>query len=307
MNWDKIRNPEMREFIKNDVFGRSFLSARNPDYFRYVDPNVSGSGVGTSWDTAFKTITEGITELNTMSGKGATLFVAPGFYMEEDGIELSANDCAIVAVGLPEDTVLFGTGTAGEVAAADDHLLKISGGNNYIAGLSFYVHKDDKSSIIFDDTGAGYHGSFNIIENCYFSPQAQDGAGYGIYFDGGNCNIIKSCKFEGAKVAGIYVAGNVGNPSRNEIKDNWICGTAVGIKVASACYNLLLKGNIYAVGSLTNENMADGDCVDITAGFTAGLVLSVDERFQKDSEAKAYTNGGAGDLIVVNPLYGSSV
>jgi len=251
------------------------------EYVRYVDANVVESGDGKSWDGAFKTITEGVADVNTLSGKGATLLIRQGFYMEVPPITVSAYDVLIQAVGLPEDTVLFGTGTAGVIAASADDLLKITGGNVHVDGLGLYNHKDDKACIVFDDTGGGYHGSFNKITRCYFSPQTQDGVGYGIKYSGGNVNYIFGNMFYGAKESAILLTGNVGNPTRNIIKGNHFVGTNIGVHITSANYNTLIADNWFSVGSQPNENMTNG--VTIAAGMNAGKVTIMRNMFEQSA------------------------
>jgi len=266
--------------IGTEIRRAGAASTRNPEYYYYVDSNSLG-GDGTSWDTAFSTITEGIAKLNTLDGKGATLFVAPGFYIELAGIELTAADCAIIGNGLNEDTVLFGSGTAGAVAAATADLLTIKGGNNLIDGLSFYNHSASYSSILFDDTGGGYAGSFNTIKNCFFSPQAQDGVQYCIEFDGGNANTIEGNIFYGAATAAIYLEGNEGNPVRNIIRNNHFVGTNVGIQVQSANYNTIVQDNWFSAGSQSGETMTNAIVID--AAMNAGSITFARNFFEQSA------------------------
>ena len=277
-------------------------STRNPEYFYYVDANSSG-GDGESWESAFSTITEGIAKLNTLDGLGATLFVAPGFYIEVSGIELTASDTAIFANGLNEDTVLFGSGTAGAVAAATANLLTIKGGNNLIEGLSFYNHSASYSSIVFDDTGGGYAGSFNVIRNCFFSPQAQDGVKYCIEYDGGNVNLIEGCIFMGAATAAIHIEGNVGNPSRNIIRNNQFVGTNIGININSANYNTLIQDNWFSAGSLSNENMTNA--IVITASMNAGMVTASRNFFEQSAANDISDSKTGGSLFEMDNSNGA--
>lgn len=278
---------------------------RKQDYVRYVDGSLSVSGNGETWDTAFGTITEGITWLNTVSGKGASLLIAPGFYIENAANvpTLAANDCLIKAVGLPEDTVWFGSGADGAVAAATDHLLTINGGNNHIQGLGLYVHKNTKASIVFDDTGGGYAGSFNLITGCLFSPQTQDGLKYCIQYSGGNSNIIRGNIFMGALTAAILLTGNVGNPSRNVIEGNDFIGTGIGINITSANYNTIIRRNYFSAGSLASENMANA--IDISAGMNAGLVTVYGNYFEQSAANDILDNKAGGSLIEMDNNNGS--
>ena len=276
-------------------------NARNPEYYRFVDANNTGSGNGKTWDTAFATITEGITELNTLSGKGATLWIAPGFYIEVAGITLSANDCALIGAGLPEDTVLFGSGTAGSVSAATDHLITVTGGNNYFSGLTFYVHKDDKACFFLNSSG-GYTGSFNIWDTCYFSPQAQDGMGYCIWNDGGSANIIRNSLFEGSKVAAInFDESGSNNPTRNTIINNIIRGTKLGIRIDCSARNTLIKDNIFIDGDLSNEEL--DDALNCTAEFVTGTIILAKNYLNFANVGAAVTNAGTGTVTEIGNTY----
>jgi hypothetical protein len=247
---------------------------RDERYIRCVDPRVTNSGDGRTWARAYKTITEGIAALNALGNVGATLLIAPGFYLELSGLEITVNDVAIYGIGLPEDTVLFGTGTAGAVAAATDHLLTISGGNCHVSGLTFYNHKSDKDCIHLDGTAGDYHGGFNIIEDCYFSPQAQDGFRYAIHIDGGACNIIRGCTFEGAATAGIYMSDTnaAHNPSRTRIEDNVFSGCNIGISLANAVHQVIVWRNLFCAGNLSGETMTNAITGNATS--TGRLVVA---------------------------------
>jgi hypothetical protein len=275
--------PGNQNVLLGDLIRTSLIQGwgRNPDYFYYVKPDNAITGDGLSRETAYLTITEGITKLNTLSGKGATLIVDPGFYIEVAGLTLSASDCMIIANGLPEDTVLFGSGTAGAVAAATDDLLTITGGNNSIVGLGLYNHSASYSSLVFNDTGGGYAGSFNLIKNCYFSPQAQDGVGYCIKYEGGNVNIIEDNFFYGAATAAILLTGNVGNPVRNVIRRNHFVGTAIGVHITSANYNTLIDSNWFSAGSQSGESMTNA--ITISAGMNAGSVTASRNLFEQSA------------------------
>lgn len=278
---------------------------RRQDYIRYVDGAKSVSGDGKSWDNAFATITEGITALNGLSGKGATLLIAPGFYIENAANVpvLSASDCLIKAVGLPEDTVWFGSGADGSVSAATDDLLEILGGNNAVVGLSLYVHKNTKSALVFRDTGGGYAGSFNLIQGCYFTPQAQDGEAYCIKYEGGNANWIRDCHFYCAATAAILLTGNTGNPVRNEIVGNRFVGTAIGVHITSANYNTLIKDNWFSAGSQSGEAMTNG--IVISAGMNAGKVSVVHNYFEQSAANDIADSKTGGTLIEMDNSNGA--
>jgi len=298
-------SPIFQNFRVGDILRTAVdqRQVRRQDYVRYVDGSKSVSGDGKTWDSAFATITEGIAAMNALSELGATLLIAPGFYIEVAGIELTASDCLIKAIGLPEDTVLFGSGTAGAVAAAAADLLIIKGGNNVIEGLGLYVHKDDKACIVFDDTGGGYAGSFNVIRGCYFSPQAQDGVGYGIKYSGGNVNIIEDNIFYGAKTAAILLTGSTGNPVRNVIRRNQMVGTAIGVQVTSANYNTLIKDNWFSAGSQSGENMTNA--IVISVGMNAGSLTAAGNYFEQSAVNDISDSKSGGSVFEMNNFNGA--
>jgi hypothetical protein len=279
---------------------------RQQQYVRYVDSNVSSSGDGKTWDKAFLTITEGITELNKLDGLGATLLIAPGYYIEvaADVPVLSASDCLIQGVGLPEDTVWYGSGTAGVAGASTDHLLTILGGNNQVDGLAMFTHKNDKACIRFIDTGGGYAGSYNVISNCYFPPLVQDLVGYSILYSGGTANQIINNKFYGCAVAAISMVGNVGKPIRNVISNNHFVGTTIGISVTDDNYNTLISDNWFSAGSETSEDMTNA--INLSAGFTAGTITVMKNYFEQSAANDiADSKGGTAALIEMDNTNGA--
>lgn len=243
-----------------------------PSVVRFVDNSAASGGDGTSWDSAYKYVQDAITEINTSySGKGAIIYVAPGLYAEATPINITASDVRIIAIGAPEDTVIFGVTTQGTVAASDDHLFNITGGNIQMYGLALFTYKNDKAAVYLNGEGGGYAGGFCRFVNCIFSPQAVDGQGYGIYMSAGAGNEVIGCKFYGTKTAGIYIASSASNnPTRLTIANNQFigCGDA-GIKVAaSALHEAVIDRNIFNAGSESNYNQTDD--IVFTADCDAG-------------------------------------
>jgi len=72
----------------------------------YVDASVTTSGDGTSWDTAFKTISEGIAE----AGTGDTINVAAGLYEEE----VKIMDKSLTLLGAQADVAIVEGERAGD-------------------------------------------------------------------------------------------------------------------------------------------------------------------------------------------------
>lgn len=310
MNLNTIRaisnmSPAAQALGLGDIISQTrSVAIRNPEIIRYVDFNLDGSGDGTSRESAYNNIIDGINFLNDNSGKGASLLVMPGFGIEEAANipALTASDCLIAGLDLPEQTVLFGSGERGSVTAATDDIFKIKGGNNYVYGLGLYVHNNTKACIVFDDTGAGYAGSFNRIENCYFSPQEQDGMGYGIKYLGGNVNQIINNTFYGTKEAAIHFGSQVGNPVRNVIAGNEFVGTHIGVNIDCSNYNTHIKNNLFSEGVSPNEDMTNA--IVITATMAAGKVFVTQNIFEQTTANDISDSKTGGTLIEIDNYNG---
>lgn len=280
-------------------------SIRSLNYTRWVDGSMSVSGSGEDESSAFKTITEGITYLNTVSGKGATLLIKPGTYVEkaDEVPTLTTSDCLIQGFGLPEDTLWYGSGTNGTITAATDDLLTILGGNNAVVGLGMYVNEATKASIVFDDTGGGTAGSYNLIQGCVFSPQTQDGVGYGIKFSGGISNWILDNIFMGTDIAGILMAGGVGDTDRNRIENNHFIGTTIGLSITGDNHDNIVKDNWFSAGTLANEAMTYA--VSISSGMTAGSITFAGNYFEQSAVNDILDSKAGGDVFAMNNFNGA--
>jgi len=273
----------------------------------HVAKTGNDSQSGKSLASAFLTITKGIAALNSLAAtvRGAVLWIHPGFYIEVSGITLTHNHCKIRAVDpTPESTVLFGSGTAGEVAAATDHALKIHSGYNVLSGLTLYDHKNTKAALYLDDVGGGADfGGFNIIDGCYFSPQVQDGMAYCIEMKGVNRNIIRNCRLEGAATAGILLYSGVGNPVGNIFENNDIIGTAIGIAIQAANYNTMIRGNWFSAGVQSGEAMTNA--INITTGMTTGKLTVMKNYFEQSAANDILDNKAGGTLIEMDNTNGA--
>jgi len=255
----------------------SIGGATTPGNVYYLDNSVTSSGTGISWGTAFKYLEDALTTINANDdGTGAVLFVAPGFYLEEAGLTLSASDVTIYAINPTMDaTVFFGSGTQGSVVAATADLLTITGNNNILFGLSLFTYVNTKSAVVFDDTGGANTAGFNLIKNCHFSRQADAGQKYGVYFLGGAYNTIEDCYFTSACAdAGIEIYSQVGNTVSTIIRRNVFLGTTYGVEFTAASHNCIIHGNFFMDGSQSGEVMTD--CIHASAGAVAGEVLVTD-------------------------------
>jgi len=258
--------------------GASGAGVVTPSVVRFVDNSVTASGDGQSWETAYKYLQDAITDVGTnYDGKGAVIYVAPGLYKEATPINITTDDIRIIAIGNPEDTVIFGVTTQGTLGAADDHLFNITGGNIYMYGLALFTYKNNKAAVYLNGEGGGYTAGFCKFENCIFTPQAADGQAYGIYAKGGAGNEVIGCKFYATKTAGIYIESSTNNnPTRWTIAGNQFmgCGDA-GIKVAAlALHESVIDRNIFNAGSESSYNQTDD--IVFTAACDAGSVTICD-------------------------------
>ncbi|MDD5353068.1 MAG: right-handed parallel beta-helix repeat-containing protein [Candidatus Omnitrophica bacterium] len=268
----------------------------------HVAKTGNDSQDGKSLSAAFLTITKAITVINALAAtvRGVVLYIHPGFYIEVSGITLTHNHVKIYAVDpTPESTVLFGSGTAGSVTEATDHAFKIHSGYNKLVGLTFYTHKNTKAALYLDDVlGGADYGGFNIIDGCYFSPQAQDGMAYCIEMKGANRNIIRNCRLEGAATAGIRLYSGVGNPVGNIFENNDIIGTAIGIAIQAANYNTIIRKNWFSAGVQSGEAMTNA--INLTTGMTAGKVTVMENLFEQSDANDILDNKAGGTLIEMN-------
>lgn len=284
---------------------QSPLSLAHKDANVYYVDNTNGLSTndGKSKNKPFKYVEDAITAVNANeSGKGAIVYVAPGFYLENDNLTLSASDVRIIGTGLPEDTVLFFTGTQGSVVASTDHGITITGGNNYLYGLGLFTYKNDKAALYLNGDDGGYNGGFNRIENCLFSPQAADGQEYGIYMKGGAGNQIINNRFYATKTAGIYVYSGTHNTSRTEIIGNKFfgCGDA-GIKIDAATHEMIIDRNIFQTGSESGYNMTDD--IVITAGASAGSIHVIDNYASTTTFGDFVADVGSATVRIFNNHY----
>ena len=196
----------------------------------YVDPS---NYFDSKPSNSFATMTAAITHANNNSGKGFIYLVAPGYYIELDGLTLSASDVAFIAANPTIDaTVFFGSGTAGAVAAGDEDLLTITGSNTYFYGMGFYEHKNTKSAIVLSNC------NYNYFSHCNFSRQAADGMLYGIDNVGAAYMRVYDCTFTAAcKDAGIYFQGGTNNPAYWDVEGCKFVGCNIGLKQAAGISN----------------------------------------------------------------------
>jgi len=265
----------------------------------HVSKTGNDSQSGKSLRASFLTVEKGLEALNNLTStiRGAILYIHPGFYYVKDGQELEKNHTRIKAVDpTPESTVLFFTGTAGELAAATLDGMTVKSGYNIISGITMYVHVNTKSALVLTDHTDGVdEGGFNIIDNVYFSPQTQDGMKYCIQNIGANRNIIKNCRIEGALTAGIDISSNIDDPVGLIVQDCDFIGTGIGINIRASNYNTMIRRNWFSAGVQAGENMTNA--IVITSGMAAGKITITHNDFEQ-SDANDISDSKAGGTII---------
>lgn len=271
----------------------------------YVSPNGNEKD-GKSLNTAFKTITKGVDALNNLDPKikGAILYIAPGTYIEIAGIELNTDYNNIICINQnPGRTYLLGSGNDGEATPASDDLLKITGRNNKIIGLTTFCYSINYSNIkFFDQSGGGGYGGGNLIENCYFSLFTEDLNKYDIDILGGGRNIIKNCIFEGPSDAAIKIDYGYGAPSDTKIEGNTFLGTNIGINIEGNTFNTIIEKNTFLIGSKTGESMVNA--IVITVEFTDGKVYILKNDFEQLAANALLDNKAGGSVFEKFNQYG---
>lgn len=219
----------------------------------YVDRNVGSSGDGSSWQEAFKTVLEAVTQINADYTAGAAdtysrgrmrrLYIAEGYYIELP-MTLTANDVHIVgaAPGTYDSTVLFGSSVAGTATAtAGGPALTVTGSNNTIEGMGFFTWDANYSALRLGanpsdpDTPTRSGPLSNVIRNCSFTKDGADLMDGGIlsYDIAGTliewCTFATSCKTYGVKID----TNGVNNPIDPVVRFCKFTGTPTGILMAA--------------------------------------------------------------------------
>ena len=233
-----------------------------------VDRNIGASGDGKSWDTAFKTITEAVEQVNSdytgtvapCGGRNRTIVIGEGWYSETT-MTLTASDCIIMGVGSGNmgRTVLYGSLTAG--GWDDGNLgpsLAITGWNNTIANMDFVNRAATVSGVY-----AGGHAILEhpcILEGTYataagynryvglgFMRDQLDCASYGILSYSQDHTLVEDCIFNGASLRDGGIAmfkGTSTNHSADIVRNNYFFGCPVGL-FQSGGHNLMLHDNVF--------------------------------------------------------------
>lgn len=170
----------------------------------YVDANVSSSGAGTSWDTAYKTLDEAIAVATT---RGDTIYIAPGDYDEGNVVNITTQGLRIICPshggGWQNQAMLY--------SGAASHLMTINAHEVLIDGLAFSQPDNTFDALRVSTT----LGSYKVtIRNCRFDGWSGE---YGIYAEESPDLVIENCLFRSWDTAAIYV-----NSTRTKISNNII-------------------------------------------------------------------------------------
>jgi len=258
----------------------------------YVDKNISNSGDGKSWDSAFKTITLGFAALSNYDW----LIIGPGNYDEAATITLTGKKgCKIFGYNTG---MQWGEGTTcwRDVTSTDD-LLNLTGCQSIeISGIGF-INTAAKDAINFTGLCYSVH-----IHDCSFVADTGGGATalYGINAGGANGPdlYVHDCRFFRYVTAAIVMGHQ-----RNVIQNNFIVVPAAGhgINYASgtAPYNLVadnyfLGANSTDIGISGTAGSAGNEMITHNwfANLSSEIETSVDENCLENYYADATTGGG---------------
>jgi hypothetical protein len=235
-----------------DVEIRSLKSSDTPiENTYYVSRNVAQSGDGSSWEEAYKTITEAVTEVNRrhtasegmLRGRNTRIIIDEGFYSEPP-ITLTANDCHIIgaAPGHHDSTVLYGSATLGGFdIGAGGPALSIRGSNCTIENMGFFTYDVLYAALRIGanagdpDTPTAIAPTGTAIINCAAIRDIADGCDGGILDYGADGTLIDGCFFStSCKTYGVKVATNgVINPVNPIVRNSRFVGTPTGILQAA--------------------------------------------------------------------------
>uniref|UniRef100_A0A6M3IF65 Putative pectate lyase n=1 Tax=viral metagenome TaxID=1070528 RepID=A0A6M3IF65_9ZZZZ len=183
----------LMSYIKSLVLNQP-VGPPAPDRVRmYVNKLMSASGVGTSWDTAYKTIAEAITAANATIDWGASPW-APGIE-----IHIALGSYAEALTSLPYGCTMIGHGDAWDADGENGVRIKPASGvavdvnsmiNTKIKNINFEVVGATK---VFD---AAIMNNV-LFEHCRFAgPPEATTATVGLYTTDSVMVTVRDCRFE---------------------------------------------------------------------------------------------------------------
>lgn len=212
----------------------------------YVDRNVGASGNGGTWETAFKTFKEAVTQVNNdytntalpSNGRNRRIIVGEGWYGETP-TTLTANDVHIVSVapGTHDPVVIYGSATAGgfDIGASGPALF-VSGSNVTLENIGFFTYDNTHPALQIGSATGDYGGAVVSntgvkIINCSTVRDVADGSIGGILVACAEGPEIIGCRFSTSNMDyGIKIKSNgVINPVGVWMKDCKFIGTPIGV------------------------------------------------------------------------------
>ena len=222
----------------------NMLRMAYPGGVYYVSRNRgSGAEDGSSWDTAFLTYSEAITEVNLQytraayptRGRNTLILFDEGWYSEV-GITLTASDVTLMSSApgsnIADGTVLYGSATAGGWdAGAVVPTLRITGSSVSCINMGFMNSASGLYPCVSIGTSGVTGPSNNFFSGCFFPRDVADAYTYAIVDYGNEGLRVEDSYFsQSAKTGGILIASNgVVNPVNDWILRNTFVGTPVGV------------------------------------------------------------------------------
>ena len=267
-NVDETANLYERQVIGNKddtVAGNSLVSlvkqglnetpASNDTW--YVNGGAGTTGDGTSWGTAFKTMTEAV----AAAGNYDTIYVGGGYYTEAAVMDIDQHGLRIIGTGSGAQWGACGFGSA----TSGDTIMTINANRVEISGIAFWCLTDAKHGIVL---GTSYDSWNTWIHDCAFGT----GVGgntlgeYGVKAnESEDCanTLIEDCYFNYMSTAAIVTAA-----TRMVIRRNLIWSNAIGIDIkneGAAFANCAVYDNhIIGRGSGTGIKLASTEPADGT-------------------------------------------
>lgn len=221
----------------------------------YVDGNVTSSGDGKTWDTAFKTVAEGLAATHsymTTSGNlafahRATLYVA-GDDLDEDLTKFSEKTDVI---GVGSDDGRKGPAILG------NHVLEAASSDTYAGCRFINITFTPEASGPVVTIPSGQHGI--EFQGCKFEWAASSTTG--ILSTASNDLVVNGCRFIKGSSTGFTTGAVVfgaGAAGQTTITNNYI-DAAIGIVLNSSTTGegFLVQDNTFVVATLAFDDDAD--------------------------------------------------